>query len=60
MFESRTQGQDVKTEITKYRVIRSYTDDGRQLRINADGTVRIDRPISIDGRTIEIVHFQGR
>jgi hypothetical protein len=32
-------------------------DDGTQLRINTDGTVRIERPITIGRKRREIIHF---
>lgn len=49
LIESLAMGQVVTTEITDKGVIRMAADDGTQLRIMPDGTVRIDRPISIRG-----------
>jgi hypothetical protein len=59
LFESLTQGQGVQTAITKYSVTRIFADDGTQLRINADGSIRIDLPISIDGRNWETIRFNS-
>ncbi|MGH6795392.1 MAG: hypothetical protein ACREDH_09400, partial [Methylocella sp.] len=60
LFGSVTQGQTVKTEITDEGVTRMTADDGTQLRINADGSIRIDRPVSIEGIYRETIHFNEK
>lgn len=57
LFGSLTKGQTVKTEITDKGVTRMTADDGTQLRINADGSIRINRPVSIERKYRETIHF---
>jgi hypothetical protein len=58
LFESLAKDQAVTTEITDKGVTRMTADDGTQLRILPDGTVRIDRPVSIEGKHRETIHFK--
>ncbi len=60
LFNALTHGQSVTTEITSRGITRSYVPDGPQLRIEVDGTARIDRPILKEGRTTEVIHFGRR
>jgi len=60
LFRSLTMGQAVKTEISDRGVMRFTADDGTQLRINAEGYARIDRPDSIARKYRETIHFKNR
>ncbi|WP_152428333.1 hypothetical protein [Methyloferula stellata] len=58
LFEALTRGQTVTTEVTERGVTRSHVPDGTQLRINANGGVRIERPITMGAKTMEVIHFR--
>lgn len=60
MFEQMTREQDTTTTISDRGVTLMMTPDGTMLRINADGGVRIERPIEIGDRTREVIHFKGQ
>jgi hypothetical protein len=60
LFESMTQGQAIEKDIGKDGATMLRAADGTQLRINVDGSIRIDRPIEIDGRKQETIHFLGK
>jgi hypothetical protein len=55
-----TQGQAIEKDIGKDGATMLRAADGTQLRINVDGSIRIDRPIEIDGRKQETIHFLGK
>jgi hypothetical protein len=59
-FETLTKGQAIEKDIGKGGATMLRAADGTQLRINADGSIRIDRPIDIDGRKQETIHFSGK
>ncbi|WP_395698445.1 hypothetical protein [Methylocella sp.] len=61
LFEQLAAGQTVLKEIDKEGNIRLFTPDQQvQLRIKTNGEARIDRPIDIDGKKRETIHFNGR
>jgi hypothetical protein len=58
LFESLTKGRSIKMEVTKDGTTRYFTHDSKtQLRINSDGSVRIDREIELNGKDRETIHF---
>ncbi len=59
LFESLTEGQGTKTFITPDGVTITQADDGTLLRIMPDGSVRIERPVDIDGLRREVIHFNA-
>jgi hypothetical protein len=58
LFESLTKGQAIEKDIGKGGATMLRAADGTQLRINADGSIRIDRVIDIDGRKQETTFFR--
>lgn len=60
VFERLTVGQGVRTETTKDGVTRTIAEDGTQLRINADGSIRIDRSGDFGAKNHETIHFNQR
>ncbi len=60
LFGALTRGQTVKTEIAEDGVTMIRASDRTQLRIKADGSVRVERPIGIGKRTREIIHFKDK
>ncbi|MGB6176285.1 MAG: hypothetical protein WBF43_08090 [Methylocella sp.] len=57
VFQRLTKGQTIGAPIVDKGTTMIRASDGTQLRINANGAVRIDRPIDIDGQKIETIHF---
>ncbi|MGH6796665.1 MAG: hypothetical protein ACREDD_10620 [Methylocella sp.] len=57
LFESLTEGQTLTPDVSDKGTTMLRATDCTQLRINTDGSVRIDRPIDINGRTREKIHF---
>ncbi|HMF06903.1 MAG TPA: hypothetical protein VKE72_07815, partial [Methylocella sp.] len=61
LFESLTKDQPLTEEIDDKGNFRKYTSDPEtQLRVSASGNVRIDRPIDINGKKRETIHFYER
>jgi hypothetical protein len=60
LFESLTKGQGARTFVTRDGVTITQADDGTQLRIMPDGSVRVERPINIGRKRREIIHFEPR
>jgi hypothetical protein len=60
LFGQMTRGQPLTKKITDRGVSMTTASDGTMLRINPDGSVRIERPIEIDDKTREIIHFKNR
>ncbi len=58
LFDALARGQTITTEVTERGVTRSHVPDGTQLRINANGGVRIERPITMGAKTMEVIHFR--
>lgn len=60
LFEQMTRGQTVTTDVSDRGVTRMSAPDGTMLRINADSGVRIERPIEIEDKTREVIHFKSK
>jgi hypothetical protein len=57
LFEQLTSGQTMLPPIDENGTLMLRSTEGIQLRINRDGGIRIDRPLDIDGKKIETIHF---
>jgi hypothetical protein len=57
LFRSLTSGQTIIESVSARGTRLFRASNGTQLRINPDGSVRIERLIDVNGRTREIIHF---
>jgi hypothetical protein len=60
LFKQLAEDQTIQTEVTSAGTTRYFAPDGTQLRINADGAIRLERPIDIDGKVREVIHFSEK